>query len=146
MSRKKIGIRPDGTTYELSDAGSQFPIPWEKLDTPIIPLVRALNDLPGIQTLECCCGHGERHLWIIFCADCFESLVPILTAICATDERREQWMVCVELLAKRGVVQCRLLTKLSGPEAYENADRIAQFIVHNTRAMVIYKIERREVG
>lgn len=144
-TRKKIGIRPDGTTYALAEPGSQFPIPWAKLDGPIVPLVRALNELPGVQTLECCCGHGKKHLWIILHADCFESLYPLLVAIHANDERRQQWIVRVELLPKRGLIQCRLLTTLVGAAAYEDADRIACFITHNTRATVIYRVERREV-
>lgn len=146
MSDKKLGIRPDGTTYELAEPGSQFPIPWAKLDTPIIPLVKALNKLPGIQTMECCCGHGKHHLWIILYAHCFESLYPLLFAIHANEERRRKWYVVVELLAKRGIIQCRLKTYLTGAEAYEGADRIAAFLTHDRQPMVIWRIERRDIG
>jgi hypothetical protein len=36
-------------------------------DPEVIPLVRAMNRLPGIHTQESCCGHGERpfHIWFL---------------------------------------------------------------------------------
>lgn len=47
--------RPDG---DLGGKG------WPDLE--IIPLVDALNDFPGICTLQSCAGHGEDrgHLWV----------------------------------------------------------------------------------
>jgi len=35
------------------------------LDVEVVDLCNALNGLPGIRTIESCCGHGENpyHLW-----------------------------------------------------------------------------------
>ena len=54
-SQQKLKLRPDG------DPGGNG---WT--DPEIVPLVDALNSLPGIVTLQSCAGHaGYRgHLWI----------------------------------------------------------------------------------
>lgn len=142
----KFGTRPDGTIYELAEPGSQFPIPWDKVDSPMIPLLKAMNRLPMVQTLECCCGHGKRHLWILFYAACPEALVPLLEAIHANDERRENWEILIEFLPKRGTIQYRLRTKFKGYKAYEEADRIAFYITEPQEpSRIVWRIERREV-
>lgn len=38
-------------------------IDWCTVDACIQPLVQAINDT-GIQTLNSCCGHGQRPGWI----------------------------------------------------------------------------------
>lgn len=37
-----------------------------KIDPPILELVEALNRLPGLETLESCCGHGKAPIAIFF--------------------------------------------------------------------------------
>ena len=50
----------------------------DDLDPECRSLCDALNRLPGIQTIESCCGHGERPFLIFFIADSLESLPAAL--------------------------------------------------------------------
>lgn len=49
-----------------------------KIDPECISLVKAMNQYPGIKTIESCCGHGERPFRIWFEADNLEVLPPLL--------------------------------------------------------------------
>lgn len=48
------------------------------MDAECIPLCDALNALPGISTLQSCCGHGRGPHLIWFSAGSVESLRPVL--------------------------------------------------------------------
>lgn len=48
------------------------------MDAECIPICNALNALPGIRTVESCCGHGEHPHRVFFTAQAVESLRPIL--------------------------------------------------------------------
>jgi hypothetical protein len=50
------------------------------MDAECILICDALNALPGIQTVESCCGHGERPHRIFFSAVLIEHLRPVLMA------------------------------------------------------------------
>lgn len=50
------------------------------MDVDCIPLCDALNALPGIKTVESCCGHGQATHRIFFTAGSVEALGPILQA------------------------------------------------------------------
>lgn len=39
---------------------------YDKIDPECLNLVKAFNKLPGIRTLECCCGHGKSNYRIFF--------------------------------------------------------------------------------
>ena len=41
-------------------------IPYDDIDKEIVELCRALNSIDGVETVESCCGHGERecHIWL----------------------------------------------------------------------------------
>lgn len=48
------------------------------MDKECIKLCEALNILPGIQTIESCCGHGGRRFRIRFEASALKYLPPVL--------------------------------------------------------------------
>lgn len=48
------------------------------IDIECIALCDAINLFPGIQTLESCCGHGEKSFRIWFSADNLEALPTVL--------------------------------------------------------------------
>jgi len=50
------------------------------MDAECIPICTALNQLPGIRTVESCCGHGKAPHRVFFLPDTVESLSPILRA------------------------------------------------------------------
>lgn len=115
----------------MAIAGGAWPVRYEEVDPPCHTIVRALNTLEGIRTVECCCGHGERHYWVCFLADSKESLVPILQAV--HELFPTTWKVQVELAPPgrpRDLVWYRLLcSKLLGPEAYCQATEIAMHLL-----------------
>ena len=46
-------------------------------DKDCIDLCKALNRIPGIMTVESCCGHGRTNYHIFFLAKSLEGLAPI---------------------------------------------------------------------
>lgn len=50
------------------------------MDPECIPLCDALNALPGIRTLESCCGHGREPHRVWFAAASVDNLRPVLVA------------------------------------------------------------------
>lgn len=50
----------------------------EDMDVECITICDALNALPGIATIESCCGHGEHPHRIFFTAILIEHMYPIL--------------------------------------------------------------------
>jgi hypothetical protein len=75
--------------------GREWPIIWEHIDPECVPLIKALNELVGIHTQECCCGHVEGPLWICLEANRQEDLLPLLLAI-GRPEHRANWRIHVE--------------------------------------------------
>lgn len=49
-----------------------------KLDAEVVSLIRAMNKLEGITTIESCSGHNERPFHIWFWADSLEDLPALL--------------------------------------------------------------------
>ena len=35
-------------------------IPYNEIDRELVSLVKALNNVSGIKTISCCCGHGKE--------------------------------------------------------------------------------------
>jgi hypothetical protein len=62
------------------------------MDSECVPLCDALNNLPGIETFESCCGHGKSPFMIFFIAEGIEDLLPVLVEI---HDRRE-WRLEVQ--------------------------------------------------
>lgn len=55
----------------------------DRMDPECIELCDALNGLPGIRTIESCCGHGKEPFRVFFIArgDIQSVLMPIVSAI-----------------------------------------------------------------
>jgi len=78
---------------------AEHPVPppdYSDIDVECRLLVAAMNKFPGIETIESCCGHGERPLKIWFVADDLDVLPPLLywTDVCHTG--CGGWCVMVE--------------------------------------------------
>ena len=52
--------------------------PLNDIDAECVDLYLAMNRLPGIQTIESCCGHGKHQYRIWFWADSLEALPRLL--------------------------------------------------------------------
>jgi|SRR5579862_6344814 len=44
-------------------------IPPEDIDKECVAICQAMNFLPGLSTIESCCGHGKTPYWIFFRLD-----------------------------------------------------------------------------
>ena len=98
------------------------------LDPECLSLFKAMNALPGIRTVESCCGHGQRPFMIWFVPDDFECLPDLLYWIdpCHTDLKR--WRCRVYTDFSKSPVVFLLESQTKGEEAYAEADEIAKMI------------------
>ena len=89
-----------------------------RMDPECVALCNALNALPGIQTFESCCGHGEHPFWIFFFSAKKQDLEPVLKAL---DHR---WQVLVSH------VDCpyRVVFLLEGPIDPKAGDELAEYV------------------
>lgn len=76
----------------------------QMMETPVIPLVDALNSLPGIMTLESCSGHTDKFIdrkpmapFITFTVDEFESGVHSISLISVAASMFEWVVICSPL-------------------------------------------------
>ncbi len=53
----------------------------DDMDAECIPICIAMNRLPGIRTVESCCGHDRTPFQVFFVAERIESLFPLLRAM-----------------------------------------------------------------
>lgn len=54
------------------------------IDPECFPLVRVINRLKGLRTVESCSGHGTTPFRIYFKAETIEALLPVLSVIAYT--------------------------------------------------------------
>ena len=54
--------------------GSTTKIPYDDIDYELRDVIRYMNSIDGIETTECCCGHGENPCYVWFKADNAECL------------------------------------------------------------------------
>lgn len=54
--------------------GSTTIIPYDDIDYELRNLIKLMNNIDGIETVECCCGHGEAPCYIWFKADSIEDV------------------------------------------------------------------------
>lgn len=49
-------------------------IPYEDIDYELVELIKCINEIDGIETTECCCGHGTMPCQIWLKADRTEDI------------------------------------------------------------------------
>lgn len=54
--------------------GSTTIIPYDDIDYELRNLIKLMNNIDGIETVECCCRHGEAPCYIWFKADSIEDV------------------------------------------------------------------------
>lgn len=72
--------------------------PWEppaNIDPECIEICRAMNAMPGIRTIDSCCGHGEYPFKIFFIASNLEALPPLLYWFNVCHSGRTGWNIKV---------------------------------------------------
>ena len=69
---------------------------YRKIDKECRCLVRALNKIPGIKTIESCCGHIDREFSIWFTAKTIKNLYVIARCLDRRYCGPEGWSCIVE--------------------------------------------------
>lgn len=94
-------------------------------DVEVVALVDAMNLVPGIRTIESCCGHGDYPFRIWFVTDSLEALPALLYWFDSCHCGCRDWRV----IAKTDCGMSPVTFLVEGPVgAYEDADRIAAYI------------------
>ena len=113
---------------------------WETppgIDPECIKICTALNELPGIRTVESCCGHGEQPFWIwLMVTDPTAlGLLTLSRCLCHRYGRinlpsRKGWKAILDHFD-----MCpQLCFRLEGPVGdYAGADAVAENILDYTR-------------
>jgi len=114
----------------------EFLLLLPQMDVECVLLCRAINHMPGVETTESCCGHGERPFTVWLKAARLRDLAVLARAI----DRRyggpstqmplwNDWILSVEAsdFPEKGV-SLLLFSRMMGKAAYEQADRIAENI------------------
>jgi hypothetical protein len=71
------------------------PVYDDRMDPECIPICDAMNLLPGIHTVESCCGHGKSEFRVWFKADSLEVLPPFLYHTVPCHGAKSDWRVTV---------------------------------------------------
>jgi hypothetical protein len=106
-------------------------VPGNPLDPPCVDLCVELNLVPGIETTESCCGHGENPYVIGFDAnqslEVIRELLRRIRCVQARDQRlRELWRVECYCYGRPELEVCYKLVGPVGDMAYQDAALLAE--------------------
>jgi hypothetical protein len=92
------------------------------IDKEVMSLCVALNRIPGVETVESCCGHGSSPYHIFFVVEDQEDLAPVCYYADPCHTGHKEWSVIAR--ADCAMRHCAFL--LEGPVgAYEASEDIA---------------------
>ena len=95
------------------------------LDPECLNLCRALNELPGIETISSCAGHGETPFQVSLEAESLDDLPPVAWSLDSCHSGQSGW----ELVAYTDCTMAPIRFLVEGPVgAYEAAEAIAELI------------------
>lgn len=97
------------------------------MDSECVPLVKILNRLPGIETIESCCGHGKKPFLVWLLAKQVADLLPIAWALDSCHSGRAGW----QLIAYTDCAADLMRFRIEGPtgdKAFRDAEAIAKLI------------------
>jgi len=102
------------------------------MDPECTELCKAINDLlPGLQTVESCCGHGKLPFRIWFTVSTIKALreeLPILLYWCDSCHIGFDWPCFVETDCGMSPPMFRLESYMVGDQAYLEAGKIAKHL------------------
>ena len=114
-------------------------VPPDDIDPECIPLCRAINALPGLETYESCCGHERRdpfRIW--FFAKTVEALRPLTMCVEPWYGGDHRWKIkpqVIDLGPPYVVFQLYFGGRMRGLKLYAEADNLAHRIL-GTLALV----------
>ena len=112
------------------------------MDTNCINLVRALNRLPGITTIESCEGHDRMPFKIWFIADSLDALIEPCYWVDPCHCGQHGW----QIIAQTDCAMSPIKFRLEGPVgelAYEGAEEIARVINVAQDEMTLVDLDER---
>lgn len=96
-----------------------------EIDIECVPLCDVINKLPGIRTIESCCGHDKKDFRIWFEAEDLKYLPPLLYFFDVCHCGFHGWSVLVTTDCGMSPVHFNIKGKVG---AYEEANKIALLI------------------
>lgn len=100
------------------------------IDKECIDLCAAINDIPGLRTVESCCGHGERTYKIWFKAETLEWL-PSLLYFCDSCHVGFNWKCLATTDCGMSPVTFLLESESKGQKAYEESKIISKHVMEH---------------
>ena len=94
------------------------------MDPECIPICEAINRIPGLETLESCCGHKEKLFRVWFQVDGQESL-PVLLYYVVPCHMGFRWPCKVKTDCAMSPVVFYIESEEVGDKAYRQANKIA---------------------
>ena len=98
------------------------------IDKECVHICDAMNQVPGIETIESCCGHGERPFHIWFRAENLGCLPDLLYFFDGCHSGCYHWRICAATDCGRSPAKF-LVEGPIGAQAYEEAVVIADYII-----------------
>lgn len=105
-------------------------VDWSQVDEECVRLCKVLSQIPGIRTVESCCGHGKRKYRIQFFAESLDALHNVVHWFDGCEEHEYYgWEVIVEDMPEFSRSQESVVFIIEGPVgAFDEANRIAELI------------------
>lgn len=97
------------------------------MDPECLPLVKILNRLSGIETIESCCGHGGKPFLIWLTAEQVADLLPIAWALDSCHSGCKGWQLIAHTDCAADLMRFRIKGP-TGSQAYKDACAIAALI------------------
>ena len=89
-------------------------IPYENIDCELVELIKCINEIDGIETTECCCGHGTMPCQIWFKANSIEDVTHFI----------HNYLYCNRLW--------RIVINLTDNEIYDNEWNNPSYLLETT--------------
>ena len=99
---------------------------FDDLDPECRRLCAAMNALPGIRTIESCCGHGEEDYRVFFMAADLQRLMRALQYLDGLYDAPKGWYVRACWNSNAGTTPTFILIGPPSERCFAEADRIAE--------------------
>lgn len=107
--------------------------PPPDIDKECVALCEAMNALPGIRTIESCCGHGERPFRIWFKTARLRNLPRLLYWFNGCHSAVYGWTVQVTTDCGMSPATFCATTEAMGEQAFQEANEIAEAMRRDDR-------------
>ena len=107
------------------------------MDPECVRLCAAMNLVPGISTIESCCGHGETAFRIWFVASDLEDLPPILYWFDGCHCGHSGWTITASTDCAMSPVHFMVEGPTTDNGAVAQADRISELLENDNKQRIV---------